>query len=164
MRRLLDFVMNMDARAWRAVLVSFVLFGGVGLVFLFGAQVLGFDGEATRRALAGRGARPLGSAGRGGGLRRPGLRRRAAVRADRRRGGRVRAVARLRLQLDRHPGLVAGRLLARPRLRRPGCCAISAARASRASCDLVGKNGFLASLIVRLVPRRRSSSSTWPPA
>jgi uncharacterized membrane protein YdjX (TVP38/TMEM64 family) len=47
MRRLLDFILNMDARAWRAVLVSFVLFGGVGLVFLFGAQILGFNGETT---------------------------------------------------------------------------------------------------------------------
>lgn len=47
MRRILDFVMNMDARAWRAVLVSFLLFGGVGVVFLFGAQVLGFNGETT---------------------------------------------------------------------------------------------------------------------
>ncbi len=27
--------------------MSFVLFGGVGVVFLFGAQVLGFNGEAT---------------------------------------------------------------------------------------------------------------------
>ncbi|WP_333587839.1 TVP38/TMEM64 family protein [Phenylobacterium sp.] len=47
MRRILHFLLNMDARAWRAAAVSFVLFGGVGLVFLFGAQVLGFDGEAT---------------------------------------------------------------------------------------------------------------------
>jgi uncharacterized membrane protein YdjX (TVP38/TMEM64 family) len=47
MRRLLAFLSNMDAKAWRALLVSFVLFGGVGLVFLFGAQVLGFNGEAT---------------------------------------------------------------------------------------------------------------------
>src|SRR6201990_1713303 len=47
MRRLLQFLTNMDARAWRTLGVSFVLFGGVGLVFLFGAQVLGFDGEAT---------------------------------------------------------------------------------------------------------------------
>jgi uncharacterized membrane protein YdjX (TVP38/TMEM64 family) len=47
MRRLLQFLSNMDARAWRTLAVSFVLFGGVGLVFLFGAQVLGFDGEAT---------------------------------------------------------------------------------------------------------------------
>jgi uncharacterized membrane protein YdjX (TVP38/TMEM64 family) len=47
MRRLLQFLSNMDARAFRTLGVSFVLFGGVGLVFLFGAQVLGFDGEAT---------------------------------------------------------------------------------------------------------------------
>lgn len=47
MRRLIDFLMDMDARAWRAVAVSFVLFGGVGLVFAFGASVLGLDGEAT---------------------------------------------------------------------------------------------------------------------
>jgi uncharacterized membrane protein YdjX (TVP38/TMEM64 family) len=47
MRRLFAFLTNMDAKAWRALLVSFVLFGGVGLVFLFGAQVLGFNGEAT---------------------------------------------------------------------------------------------------------------------
>lgn len=47
MRRILTFLTNMDARAWRAAAVSFVLFGGVGLVFLFGAQVLGFDGEST---------------------------------------------------------------------------------------------------------------------
>lgn len=47
MRRLLAFITNMDAKAWRTLLVSFVLFGGVGLVFLFGAQVLGFSGEAT---------------------------------------------------------------------------------------------------------------------
>src|SRR5438045_3372247 len=47
MRRLFAFLSNMDAKAWRALAISFVLFGGVGLVFLFGAQVLGFNGEAT---------------------------------------------------------------------------------------------------------------------
>lgn len=47
MRRLLSFLSNMDAQAWRTLLVSFVLFGGVGLVFVFGAQVLGFNGAAT---------------------------------------------------------------------------------------------------------------------
>ena len=46
-RRILDFVTNMDARAWRTVAVSFVLFGGVGVVFLFGAQMLGLNGEVT---------------------------------------------------------------------------------------------------------------------
>ena len=47
MRRLFRFVTEMDAQAWRTLAVSFVLFGGVGVVFLFGAQVLGFNGEAT---------------------------------------------------------------------------------------------------------------------
>ena len=47
MRRLMQFLSDMDAQAWRTLLVSFVLFGGVGMVFLFGSQVLGFDGEAT---------------------------------------------------------------------------------------------------------------------
>ena len=47
MRRLFQFVLNMDARAWRTQAVSFLLFGGVGVVFLFGAQMLGFNGEAT---------------------------------------------------------------------------------------------------------------------
>jgi uncharacterized membrane protein YdjX (TVP38/TMEM64 family) len=43
----MQFLSNMDAQAWRTLAISFVLFGGVGLVFLFGAQVLGFNGEAT---------------------------------------------------------------------------------------------------------------------
>ncbi len=47
MKAFLNFVLNMDARAWRTVAVSFVLFGGVGLVFLFGAPLMGLDGEAT---------------------------------------------------------------------------------------------------------------------
>ena len=46
MRRLLGFFLDMDARAWGALAVSFVLFGGVGLVFLFGAPLLGLDGAA----------------------------------------------------------------------------------------------------------------------
>jgi uncharacterized membrane protein YdjX (TVP38/TMEM64 family) len=47
MRRLLDFLTNLDAKAWRTLAVSFVLFGGVGIVFLFGAQLIGLDGERT---------------------------------------------------------------------------------------------------------------------
>ncbi len=56
MRRLFRFLTNMDARAWRALAVSFVLFGGVGVVFLFGAQFLGFNGEATVEQWLGRAA------------------------------------------------------------------------------------------------------------
>jgi uncharacterized membrane protein YdjX (TVP38/TMEM64 family) len=47
MRKLFAFITNMDRQAWRTLAVSFVLFGGVGVVFLFGAQVLGFNGEAA---------------------------------------------------------------------------------------------------------------------
>ncbi|HEY2750338.1 TVP38/TMEM64 family protein [Phenylobacterium sp.] len=50
MRRLFQVLSNMDAQAWRTLLVSFVLFGGVGLVFVFGAQAMGFSGEATVQA------------------------------------------------------------------------------------------------------------------
>jgi uncharacterized membrane protein YdjX (TVP38/TMEM64 family) len=47
MRRFLDFIMTMNARAWRMVAVGFLLFGGVGIIFLFVAKLLGFDSEAT---------------------------------------------------------------------------------------------------------------------
>jgi uncharacterized membrane protein YdjX (TVP38/TMEM64 family) len=45
-RRLVDFLTNLDAKAWRSLLVSFVLFGGVGCVFLLGAPALGLTGPA----------------------------------------------------------------------------------------------------------------------
>lgn len=37
----------MDAQAWRTLAVSFLLFGGVGVVFVFGAPLVGFNGETT---------------------------------------------------------------------------------------------------------------------
>ena len=37
----------MDARAWGSLGVSFLLFGGVGLVFVFGARLLGFNSETA---------------------------------------------------------------------------------------------------------------------
>lgn len=46
MRRLVAFFTNMDARAWRSLVISFVLFGGVGVVFLAGAPALGLTGKA----------------------------------------------------------------------------------------------------------------------
>src|SRR3954470_23237738 len=45
MRRLFQVLSNMDAQAWRTLAVSFALFGGVGLVFLFGAPLMGLNGE-----------------------------------------------------------------------------------------------------------------------
>jgi uncharacterized membrane protein YdjX (TVP38/TMEM64 family) len=59
MRALIRFLSNMDAKAWRTLLVSFLLFGGVGLVFVFGAQVLGFGGEATVERWLGQASGPL---------------------------------------------------------------------------------------------------------
>ena len=47
MRRLFAFLSNPDAQAWRTLAVSFLLFGGVGVVFVFGAQVFGVDSERT---------------------------------------------------------------------------------------------------------------------
>jgi uncharacterized membrane protein YdjX (TVP38/TMEM64 family) len=47
LRRFIAFLTNLDARAWRTLAVSFVLFGGVGVVFLFGAPLLGIDGEGA---------------------------------------------------------------------------------------------------------------------
>ncbi|MDO8295606.1 MAG: TVP38/TMEM64 family protein [Caulobacter sp.] len=47
MKRAFEFLMNMDARAWRTVVVAFLLFGGVGTVFLFAAPLLGLNSEAT---------------------------------------------------------------------------------------------------------------------
>ena len=46
MGRISQFITNMDAKAWRSLAVSFVLFGGVGLVFLLGAPALGLTGKA----------------------------------------------------------------------------------------------------------------------
>ena len=55
MNRLFRLVMDMDARAWRALAVSFVLFGGVGMVFVFGASMLGLDGAKAVEAWMGAG-------------------------------------------------------------------------------------------------------------
>lgn len=47
MRRLFLFLLDMDARAWRTALVTFLLFGGVGLLFLVAVSVFGFHGQAA---------------------------------------------------------------------------------------------------------------------
>jgi uncharacterized membrane protein YdjX (TVP38/TMEM64 family) len=46
-RPLIAFLTNMDARAWRSLGVAFVLFGGVGAVFLLAAPALGLGGHAN---------------------------------------------------------------------------------------------------------------------
>lgn len=53
MRRPLRFLTEMDRQAWWGLAVSFLLFGGVGLVFLFGARLMGFDSETALRGWLG---------------------------------------------------------------------------------------------------------------
>ena len=55
MRRLTRFFADPDRRRWPALVVSFLLFGGVGLVFLFGAPLLGLDGADEVERWMGRG-------------------------------------------------------------------------------------------------------------
>ena len=47
MGRLIRFILDMDARAWRTIVVTFLLFGGAGLIFVVAIPALGFNGQAT---------------------------------------------------------------------------------------------------------------------
>jgi uncharacterized membrane protein YdjX (TVP38/TMEM64 family) len=47
MSRLYRFILDMDARAWRTVLVTFLLFGGAGVIFVLAGAALGLRGEAA---------------------------------------------------------------------------------------------------------------------
>lgn len=47
MRKLLQLITNLDAKAWRTIALSFLLFGGVGFVFVFGASLLGVNGAQS---------------------------------------------------------------------------------------------------------------------
>jgi uncharacterized membrane protein YdjX (TVP38/TMEM64 family) len=42
--------LKLDGRAWRSLAGAFVTFGGIGLVFFFGARLAGLDGAGTVRA------------------------------------------------------------------------------------------------------------------
>jgi uncharacterized membrane protein YdjX (TVP38/TMEM64 family) len=42
--------LKLDRRAWRSLAAAFVTFGGLGLVFLFGARLVGLDGASAVRA------------------------------------------------------------------------------------------------------------------
>ena len=63
----------MDTRAWRSLAVSFALFGGVGLVFLLGAKLLGITGAGAARQWLALARGPLGSASRRRRVRDPGF-------------------------------------------------------------------------------------------
>jgi uncharacterized membrane protein YdjX (TVP38/TMEM64 family) len=151
MRRLLAFLTDMDAKAWRALAVSFVLFGGVGLVFLFGAQVLGFGGEATVErwlgAASGPWALPVAVAGFAVlafvGVPQFMLIAAAVVAFGAWTGFAYSWVGTMVSSLI---GFYLGRLAGARTLR------TFSGQGLRQFIDLVGRNGFFASLIVRLVP------------
>jgi uncharacterized membrane protein YdjX (TVP38/TMEM64 family) len=151
MRRLLAFLTNMDAKAWRALAVSFVLFGGVGLVFLFGAQVLGFGGEATVEhwlgAATGPWALPVAVAAFAVlaflGVPQFMLIAAAVVAFGAEAGF---AYSWIGTMVSSLVGFYLGRLAGARTLK------TLSGESVRQFIDLVGRNGFFASLIVRLVP------------
>jgi uncharacterized membrane protein YdjX (TVP38/TMEM64 family) len=151
MRRLLQFLSNMDAKAWRTLAVSFALFGGVGLIFVFGSQVLGFSGEATVERWMGAASGPLAlpvAVAAFAVLAFVGVPQfmliAAAVVAF---GGWAGfAYSWIGTMVSSLVGFYLGRVAGAKALER-----FSGAGVKR-FMDHVGKNGFLASLIVRLVP------------
>ena len=149
--RLLEFITNMDARAWRTLLVSFVLFGGVGLVFVFGAQALGFGGEASveRWLGAAHGVWSLPVAILAfAGLAFLGVPQFMLIAAAVVAFGPVTGFAYswVGTMVSSLVGFGLGRAAGAPTL------AVLSGEGVRRFMALVGRNGFLASLIVRLVP------------
>ncbi|HEY3695499.1 TVP38/TMEM64 family protein [Phenylobacterium sp.] len=151
MRRVLDFITNMDAKAWRSLAVSFVLFGGVGLVFLFGAQVLGFNGETTVEgwldAVRGPAALPAAVAAFAG-LAFLGVPQFMLIAAAVVAFGPITGFAYswVGTMVSSLVGFYLGRAAGARTLER------FSGEGVRKFMDLVGRNGFLASLIVRLAP------------
>ncbi|HEX3699288.1 MAG TPA: TVP38/TMEM64 family protein [Phenylobacterium sp.] len=151
MRRVFAFLSNMDAKAWRALAISFVLFGGVGVVFLFGAQVLGFGGQATVEhwlgAASGPWALPVAVAGFAAlaflGVPQFMLIAAAVVAFGAWAGF---AYSWIGTMVSSMVGFYLGRLAGARTLK------TFSGEGLRQFMDLVGRNGFFASLIVRLVP------------
>ena len=151
MRRIFQFLSNMDAQAWRTVLVSFLLFGGVGLVFVFGAQALGFGGErvveAWLQSAHGPWALPVAVAAFAA-LAFLGVPQFMLIAAAVVAFGPVTGMAYswVGTMVSALVGFYLGRAAGAKTLER-----FSGASVQR-FMTMIGKNGFLASLIVRLVP------------
>jgi uncharacterized membrane protein YdjX (TVP38/TMEM64 family) len=151
MRRLYAFITNMDRQAWRTLAVSFVLFGGVGVVFLFGAQVLGFNGEATVERWLGSASGPWALPAAVGafallafiGVPQFVLIAAAVVAFGAWTGF---AYSWIGTMVSSLVGFYLGRFAGGRALK------TLSGESMQRFMDLVGRNGFLASLIVRLVP------------
>ncbi len=151
MRRLFDFLSNLDAQAWRMLVVSFVLFGGVGVVFVFGAQALGIDSERTLEGWLGAARGPWSlpvAVAAFATLAFVGTPQIVLIAAAVVAFGPVQgsAYSWIGTMVSALVGFQVGRLAGAGALERVS------GEGVRRFMRLVGENGFLASLIVRLVP------------
>jgi uncharacterized membrane protein YdjX (TVP38/TMEM64 family) len=151
MRRLLQVLSNMDAQAWRTLVVSFLLFGGVGLVFVFGAPLLGLNGAATvqewMRAAPGPWSLPVAVLAFGV-LAFVGVPQIMLIAAAVVAFGPMTGLAYswIGTMVSSMVGFYLGRFAGAKALER------FSGESLRRFMELVGRNGFFASFIVRLVP------------
>jgi uncharacterized membrane protein YdjX (TVP38/TMEM64 family) len=150
--RLWLFLTNMDARAWRAMAISFLLFGGVGAVFVLGASLLGLKSAGAVQAWMGAGvhgpwALPAAVAGFSAlaflGVPQFMLVAAAVVAFGPWLGY---AYSWLGNLVSSVIGFYVGRRIGAKVLRE------HAGKGVRDFVDMIGRNGFWASMIVRLVP------------
>jgi uncharacterized membrane protein YdjX (TVP38/TMEM64 family) len=152
MREFLQALTNLDAKAWRTIAVSFLLFGGVGVVLVFGAGLLGLNGaESVERWMGAGVAGPWAPVLAIGGftlLAFLGAPQFVLIAAA------VLAFGPLFGFLYSWLGTLVSALVGFGLGRRFGAAILRdyGGKGVRQFTDLVGSNGFLASLIVRLVP------------
>jgi uncharacterized membrane protein YdjX (TVP38/TMEM64 family) len=152
MRRILRFVTDLDSRAWRALAISSVLFGGVGLVFVFGAPLLGLDGAGEVERWMERGLRgpwALGAAiGGFAALAFLGVPQFVLIAAA------VVALGPWAGSAYSWIGTLCSALIGFFIGRRFGAASLRHLGGEKAArfMEMVGRNGFMASLLVRLVP------------
>ncbi len=152
MGRLIRFILDMDARAWRTVVVTFLLFGGAGLIFLIAIPALGFNGQDTVGQWLGVAAKSpyalLIAVGAFAVLAFAGVPQVVLIAAAVVAFGPELGFAYswIGTMVSASVGFWLGRVTGGQLLRQVG------GEKLKAFMAMIGKNGFLASLIVRLVP------------